>query len=94
MTIEWLLSLDGLAWSASFVNVLAMALQLRALVKSRETKGTSLGMLIIFVYVQTVFCFVGHRSGQQALFWGMLLSGVITTTIFGFVVYLRHWLKK
>lgn len=79
-----------LAWSASFVNILAMALQLKTLVTTRETKGVSLGMMGIFAYVQSVFCLVGFHEKQWALFVGMLGSVFITTSIVVYVLRLRR----
>ena len=76
-----------LAWSASFVNIVAMWLQLSELRKTRETKGMSLGMLGIFTYVQSVFCLVGFHEKQWALFVGMLGSVAITASI---IVYVRR----
>jgi uncharacterized protein with PQ loop repeat len=79
-----------LAWSASFVNIFAMALQLKTLVKTHKTEGVSLGMMSTFVYVQTVFCLVGFHTKQWALFVGMLGNVVITLSIVALVVRLRR----
>lgn len=76
-----------LAWSASFVNIAAVCLQLRRIWIARSSEGTSLGMLAIFAYVQTVFCLVGYHEHQLALFVGML--GSLVTTCFTIVVALR-----
>jgi hypothetical protein len=84
-------SLDNRAWSASFVNILAMALQFWTLLTTRNVGGISLGMLAIFLYVQITFAQVGRRDKSWALFWGMAISAVITTTIILFVIYVRFF---
>ena len=84
-----LLSLENRAWSASFFNVLAMALQFRALWKSWDPSGLSLGMLVIFLYVQVTFAQVGRKTKERALFWGMVLSAAFTTAI----VVLSIWIR-
>ena len=76
------------AWCAGFLNVIAMALQLKTLIKTRETKSVSLWMYSIFTHNQIVFCFVGYHKQEWGLFFGMLGSVVITMTIIGLV---RRW---
>ncbi len=84
------LSLDSLAWSASFLNVGAMALQFYTLVKAWNAAGVSLGMLGIFCFVQATYMMVGYRSKQWALFWGMAFSLAFTSIDAGIVVYLKY----
>ncbi len=91
MPFDKLFSLDGRAWSASFVNIVAMALQFWALWTTNNVGGTSLGMLAIFLYVQITFAQLGRRDKSWALFWGMAISGVITTAIILFVVYIKYF---
>ncbi|MEU0539628.1 hypothetical protein ABZ319_07135 [Nocardia sp. NPDC005978] len=79
-----------LAWSASFVNIAAVCLQLRRMWASRSAEGVSLGMLAIFVYVQSVFCLVGFHERQWALFYGMLGSFVTTCLTIAVAVRLRR----
>ena len=86
-----ILSLNNRAWSASFFNVLAMALQFYTLWTTKNVGGVSLGMLAIFVYVQTTFAQVGYRDKSWALFWGMVVSAFITTAIVLLVVYVRFF---
>ncbi|MGX1809284.1 hypothetical protein ACWIGI_26480 [Nocardia sp. NPDC055321] len=81
--------IDWLAWSASFVNIAAVGLQLRRMWASRSAAGVSLGMLAIFVYVQSVFCLVGYHERQWALFSGMLGSFVVTCVTIAVAVRLR-----
>jgi uncharacterized protein with PQ loop repeat len=88
-TVIKVLSLNSRAWQASFLNVLAMALQLFTLCTTKNIGGISLGMLGIFLYVQVTFAQVGHRDKSWALFWGMAASALLTTTIIIFVLYLR-----
>jgi len=88
--LKRLISLDTFAWSASFLNVGAMALQFRALVKTWDATGVSLGMLGIFCFVQVVYMMVGRRAKQWALFWGMVFSLLFTATDTGIVIYLRY----
>ena len=78
------------AWSASFLNVGAMALQLKTIVRTQDTKSVSLGMMRIFAFVQAVFGLVGLHSGQWALFVGMLGSVAVTATIIAYVKHLRR----
>ena len=84
-----LLSLDNRAWSASFFNILAMALQFWTLWTSRRVEGVSLGMMVIFLYVQITFGQVGYRTKSRALFWGMVFSALFTTAIIALVLYVR-----
>ena len=86
-----LFSLEMAAWLASFLNVIAMAFQLRSLIKAWDAKGVSLVMLGVFCYVQATYMRVGYHSGQWALFWGMLFSLLFTAASAGIVVYLRYW---
>ena len=85
-----LVLLGTLVWSASFLKVIAMAFQLRALIKSRSTKGASLGMLLIISYVQAIYACSSYQAGQWALFWGMLFTLFFTVASAGFVIYLRY----
>ncbi len=86
-----LLSLNSRAWSASFFNVAAMALQLRALWTTKNVGGISLGMMVIFLYVQITFAQVGYRDKSWALFWGMVFSAIFTAAIIAFVLFVRFF---
>jgi len=88
--LKWLVSLDGRAWSASFLNVAAMAFQLWTLITKWEAGGVSLAMLAIFCFVQYTYMQVGYKTKQWALFWGMLLSLLLTGADAALVVYLQH----
>ncbi len=65
--------------------------QFWALWTTNNVGGTSLGMLAIFLYVQITFAQLGHRDKSWALFWGMAISGVITSAIIVLVVYVRFF---
>lgn len=86
-----LLSLDNRAWSASFFNVLAMASQFWTLWTTRNIGGTSLVMMVIFLYVQITFAQVGYRTKSRALFWGMVVSALFTTAIIVLMLYVRFF---
>ncbi|MEK7200977.1 MAG: hypothetical protein AAB672_02515 [Patescibacteria group bacterium] len=86
-----LFSLDNRAWSASFFNILAMALQLWTLWTTKSVEGVSLGMMVIFLYVQITFGQVGYRTKSLALFWGMVFSAIFTTAIIVLVLYVRFF---
>ena len=84
-----LFSLDSRAWSASFFNVLAMGLQFWTLWMTKNVGGVSLGMMVIFLYVQITFGQVGYRTKSRALFLGMVFSAMFTTAIIALVLYVR-----
>jgi hypothetical protein len=84
-------SLNNRAWSASFFNVLAMALQFWTLWTTRNIGGISLGMMAIFLYVQITFAQIGRRDKSWALFWGMVFSAIFTMAIIAFVLYARFF---
>ena len=83
-----LLTLEGRAWSASFLNVAAMALQLFALWNTWSLKGVSVGMLGIFLYVQITFAQVGRRDKSSALFWGMVASAALIASSMVLAAYI------
>lgn len=85
-----LITLDNIAWLASFLNILAMALQFWKLVKKRDATGVSIGMLAIFCFVQGTYMMVGYRSHQWALFWGMVFSLLLTAASACLSFYLQH----
>ncbi len=75
------LSLEKRVWSAGFLNVLAMALQLIAILSTKDVSGISRSMLLIFIYVQLTFAQAGWRHKEWGQFWGMAGSAAITSTI-------------
>lgn len=85
-----LITLDNITWLASFLNVLAMALQFWKLVKKWDATGVSVGMLTIFCFVQGTYMMVGYRSHQWALFWGMIFSLLLTAASACVSFYLQH----
>lgn len=85
-----LITLDNIAWLASFLNILAMALQFWKLIKKWDATGVSLGMLAIFCFVQGTYMMVGYRSQQWALFWGMVFSLLLTAASACLSFYLQH----
>jgi len=86
-----LLSLDNRAWSASFLNAAAMANGFWTVWTSRNVSGTSLVMMVIFLYVQVTYAQIGYRDKSRALFWGMVVSAVFTIAIILFVLYFRFF---
>jgi uncharacterized protein with PQ loop repeat len=85
-----LITLDNIAWLASFLNILAMALQFWKLIKKWDATGVSLGMLAISCFVQGTYMMVGYRSQQWALFWGMVFSLLLTAASACLSFYLQH----
>lgn len=84
-----LFSLENRAWSASFFNIAAMALQFWTLWTTRNPGGLNFGMLAIFLYVQVTFAQVGYRDKSWALFWGMVFSAIFTTAIIVLTLCIR-----
>ena len=82
-------SLENRAWSASFLNVLAMVSQFSALCTTGRADGVSLVMLAIFLFVQITFAQQAYQKKMWALFWGMVLSFVFTAASTIFVIYVR-----
>jgi hypothetical protein len=71
-------SLNSRAWSASILNVFAMASAFWTLWSSHDAKGTSFIMLGLFLYVQITFAQTGYRDKSWALFCGMVFSAFFT----------------
>lgn len=77
--LTWLLSLDGRVWSASILNVFALAFGLREVISQRDASNVSFWMLVIFLYMQSTYAWAGWQSELWGQFWGMLFSAFITT---------------
>lgn len=82
-------TLDGRVWSASILNVIALALQLRALLWGGDPSTISKGMLLIFIYMQVTFAQAGYRTKMWGQFWGMSVSAVISGTMLVLTFTLR-----
>jgi len=85
------LSLDNRAWSAGFLNVLLLLIQLYHVWRAQTAEGLSLVMLVGFVYIQLTFVQVGYRSKEWGLFWGLIISFFVTAILIALVVYLQHF---
>lgn len=76
-------------WTMGFVNVLAMVVQLIALIQVKSTAGLSLGMLFMFFVLQIAFSLEGFFKRSTVLMVCMGLSAAVTASIIGYTLYLR-----
>ena len=73
--------LDTRVWSAGGFNVLAWAVQLESVVRTKSVSGLSLTMLVLAIYIQLTFAQVGWREKAWGQFWGMIIGAVLTSIV-------------
>lgn len=81
----WLFSLDGRIWSASFLNVGAIAFGIREVIIKDDASGVSSWMLVIFLYMQATYAQAGFQNEMWGQFYGMFISALLTT----FFIFLK-----
>ncbi|MBI4020862.1 MAG: hypothetical protein HY369_01330 [Candidatus Aenigmarchaeota archaeon] len=80
--LQRFVGLEARVWSASILNAVFMASQLRTLLVTRDATGLDLVMLAGFCYMQVTFAQLGWHTRQWAMFLGMAASALITAAIF------------
>lgn len=83
--IRW----DSIIWTAGLVNVGAMLPQLYQIAKTRSVAGLSLGMFVIYFFIQVAFSLQGFFRRDKMLMVCLGLSAVVSATIIGLVLFLR-----
>ena len=78
-------------WLAGIVNVAAMLPQLYEIVKTWSVGGLSLSMFVIYFFVQVALSLQGFFKRDKMLMVCLGLSGIVSATIIGLVVYIRHF---
>ncbi len=71
------------------VNALAVVPQLIQILKTQETKGLSIEMLFVFLFVQIGFTTHGYIMRDKALLYCIGLSAVINTATIASALYFR-----
>jgi uncharacterized protein with PQ loop repeat len=67
-----------IVWVAGLVNVVAMLPQTYQLLKTHETSGLSVTMLLIYFGVQVSFSLNGFFARDRMMTWCLGLSAIIT----------------
>ena len=83
--IRW----DSIIWTAGLVNVGAMLPQLYQIVTTRNVESLSLGMFVIYFFIQVAFSLQGFFRRDKMLMVCLGLSAIVSATIIGLVVYLK-----
>ena len=78
-------------WTVGIINVTAMLPQLWQVLVTRETAGLSLAMVGVYGGIQVMFSVEGYFTRNVMLFVCMALSALVSTTLIGIVLYLRHF---
>jgi len=78
-------------WLAGIVNVAAMLPQLYEIVKTWSVGGLSLSMFVIYFFVQVALSLQGFFKRDKMLMVCLGLSAIVSATIIGLVVYIRHF---
>ncbi len=84
MTREAIAQLIGwswIIWTIGFINVGAMVPQFIKLIKTRETKGLSMGMIGIYLGIQIAFALEGYFNHNEMLRVCMGLSAVMSLVV-------------
>ncbi len=68
-------------WSFGILNVGAMLPQLWKLVRTRETKGLSLGMFWMYFCIQVAFSLEGFFTRNTMLMWCLGLSACVSFVV-------------
>ncbi len=71
------------------VNALAVVPQLVQILKTHETKGLSIEMLFVFLFVQFGFTLHGYIMRDSALIYGIGLSALINIATIASALYFR-----
>ena len=83
--IRW----DSIIWTAGLVNVGAMLPQLYQIVTTRNVESLSLGMFVIYFFIQVAFSLQGFFRRDKMLMVCLGLSAVVSATIIGLVLVIR-----
>ena len=83
--IRW----NSIIWTAGLVNVGAMLPQLHQIITTRKVEDLSLGMFVIYFFIQVAFSLQGFFRRDKMLMVCLGLSAVVSAIIISLVVYLR-----
>jgi uncharacterized protein with PQ loop repeat len=74
LLIHW----PTIIWLFGIINVGGMLPQLIKLVRTKETKGLSVGMIYIYMFVQISFSLEGFFQRNDMLMWCLGISALVS----------------